>query len=74
MIEDTDDGQYHVKYTVEKPCSVKIKIDFRDEKGEMVALRGSPYRASFNEETSGKANVTIGPSLQKATLGQLEQL
>jgi len=73
-IRDSDDGQYHVTYQVDKPCKVIIKIQFEDEKGNMVDVRGSPYNASFIEETPGKMNALIGPALQKATISNIEML
>lgn len=51
-----------------------MKVQFKDEAGELVPVRGSPYKASFSEETNGKANVTIGPSLAKAAQGMIESL
>ena len=55
-ILDPDNGQYTVKYQVEEECEVKIEILFEDDKGKMVPLRGSPYRASFNPKTGHQAN------------------
>jgi len=62
---DKDDGQYSVIFTATRACSVKIKVEFRDEQGYLVNVRGSPYTASFIEETPAKANTTIGPSMQQ---------
>jgi dynein heavy chain len=73
-IRDSDDGQYHVTYTVDKPISVKISIQFKDEKDQMVDVRGSPYSASFNEETPAKLNALVGPALQKAAISRIEEL
>jgi hypothetical protein len=39
-ITDKDDGSYSVVYQVEKPCEVNVKVKFRDEKGDMVNVRG----------------------------------
>lgn len=61
---DKDDGQYSVIYTTTRQCKLKIKVEFRDEQGFMVNVRGSPYSAGFDEETPAKANTTIGPSMQ----------
>lgn len=43
---------------------MKIKVEFRDEQGFMVNVRGSPYSAGFDEEVPAKTNITIGPSSQ----------
>jgi hypothetical protein len=37
-------------------------------------VRGSPYKASFSEETQKQANKSIGPSLAKAAQGMVENL
>jgi hypothetical protein len=50
-VRDNDDGQYSIHYKVARACKVKIKVEFRDEQGFMVNVRGSPYSASFKEET-----------------------
>jgi dynein heavy chain len=52
QVIDKDNGQYTVKYQVEEECEVKIDILFEDDKGKLVPVRGSPYKASF----SAKAN------------------
>lgn len=53
---DTDNGKYTVNYQVDEPCEVKIEILFKDDKGQMVPLRGSPYSASFEEKINPNAN------------------
>jgi hypothetical protein len=59
---------------VDHPCKVNIKVTFENEHGEFVDVRGSPYSASFIEDVTGKANALIGPSLQKATIQNIENL
>jgi hypothetical protein len=74
QVNDSGDGQYHVIYSVDRPCAVSIKICFKDEYGDWVPVRGSPYCASFCEETPGKMNPLIGPSLNKYAIAQIEGL
>jgi hypothetical protein len=56
QIIDQNNGKYTVNYQVEEPCEVKIEILFKDDKGQMVPLRGSPYNASFDEKANPTAN------------------
>lgn len=64
-INDRDDGSYSVVYTAETACEVSIKVNFRDENGNMAPVRGMPYTASFIEEAAPKANTLVGSSLHK---------
>ena len=64
-ITDPDNGQYIVKYQVEEECEVKIEILFEDDKGKMVPLRGSPYKASFNPKSNPQANTLTGGAMSK---------
>lgn len=74
QVNDSGDGQYHVIYSVDRPVAVSVKICFRDEYGDWVPVRGSPYNASFIEETPAKMNPLIGPSLNKYAISQIEGL
>lgn len=47
-IIDNDDGQYVVRYQMNEEQKVKIDIQFLDDKGKWVPVRGSPYSASSN--------------------------
>jgi hypothetical protein len=49
-------------------------VKFKNEKEEIVPVRGSPYKASFIEDAAPKANTTIGASLAKATQGMIESM
>jgi hypothetical protein len=44
---------------------VNVQILFQDDKGKMVPIRGSPYKASFNASTPVSANNLTGPTLTK---------
>lgn len=43
-VEDLDDGQYNCKYTCPEPGEIEITINFLDDKGKMVPIRGSPLK------------------------------
>jgi hypothetical protein len=49
-------------------------VKFKNEKEEMIPVRGSPYKASFIEDAAPKANTTIGASLAKAAQGMIESM
>jgi hypothetical protein len=72
QITDNENGSYTVSYQVDKPISVKIMVHFKNEKEEVVPVRGSPYKASFIEDAAPNANKSIGPSLAKAAQGMIE--
>jgi hypothetical protein len=54
-----------VKFQVDEEAEVKIDILFEDDKGKMVPLRGSPYKASFNSKSAPNSNVLTGPAMGK---------
>jgi len=72
-LDDHNDGQYFVKYQVDVECAVTITILFRDDKDKMVPLRGSPYSASFSENTPATANSMSGPTMPKYVTRVIEQ-
>jgi len=73
-IVDKDDGSYSVKYTCEVEGEVSIKINYRDESGNLSAVRGMPYTASFIADAAPKANQLVGPQLQKHCVQKIEEL
>ena len=73
-IEDRGDGSYQVTYQVDEPCEVSVAVLFRDDKGKMVPVRGSPYRASFEEGVNPNVNGLIGPGMPKHVAKQIESL
>lgn len=72
-IEDKDDGQYFVTYKVEEECEVSIQILFKDDKGKMVPIRGSPYNATFSAQTKPDANNLVGSAITKHVTRTIEQ-
>ena len=61
QIIDNQDGSYHVKYTVDEPCSVLIDVRYIDEKGVPQPIRGVPFVASFGLDNDPKNNELTGP-------------
>lgn len=47
VIQDNDDGSYFVKYKVDEPCTVNIEVFYRDEKKNLVPIRGQPFKGEF---------------------------
>ena len=68
------DGQYFCTYTVNEECQVEVKIEFEDDRGKMVPLRGSPYSASFTSKAKAADNTMIGGAMAKYIAKELESL
>lgn len=49
VVDDNDDGSYIVRYQVDEPCDVRILIQLKNEKGELLPIRSYPKEASFSE-------------------------
>lgn len=73
-VTDKDNGQYLVSYTATEVCQVSVAITFEDDKGKMVPIRGSPYKATFSAKASANANNLTGPAMQKHIAAQLEDI
>lgn len=73
-LTDKDNGSYSVKYEVPEECDAKIEILFEDDKGKMVHIRGSPYKASFKAAAAANANNLTGPAMVKYISSGLEEL
>jgi dynein heavy chain len=71
---DTQDGKYTVKYQNDEPGEVKINVEFLDDKGQMVYVRGSPYKANFVEAGKAIDNTMTGALLDKHIKKELERL
>jgi dynein heavy chain len=74
QVLDKDDGQYVVKYQVDEECDVKIDILFEDDKGKMVQVRGSPYKAAFTSKSASNVNNLTGPAMGKYIQSGLEDI
>jgi len=53
---------------------VKIDIQFLDDKGKWVPVRGSPYSASFSQKTPASANNLTGSAMTKHIPHSMERL
>jgi dynein heavy chain len=73
-LTDKDNGQYIVKYQVDDEVEVKIDILFEDDKGKMVSVRGSPYRAAFSHKAAAPSNNLTGPAMGKYIQSGLEEM
>jgi hypothetical protein len=71
---DRGDGSYFVSYTCEEPADCKVSVMFKDDKGKMVAVRGSPYTVNFSKNVKQENNTINGPSMPKLVQKQIEQL
>lgn len=71
---DRDNGSYQVKYQIDDEAEIKIEILFEDDKGKMVHIRGSPYKANFKAASAANANVITGPAMVKFIHSGLEEL
>lgn len=73
-IEDCNNGKYICRYTAPADGDLEIKIEFQDDKGKMVPLRGSPYKARMIpgfKDTDGKMN---GEALKKYIANEIKRL
>jgi hypothetical protein len=73
-IEDLDNGKYICRYTPEEEGDYEIRVLFQDDKGNMVPLRGSPYKAVIKpgfKEADGKM---IGEALKKFIASEIKRL
>jgi hypothetical protein len=73
-IEDLDNGKYVCRYTVEEESDVEIKIEFQNDKGVMVPLRGSPYKARFVPGFKDQDGKMIGEALKKYVSNEIKRL
>jgi hypothetical protein len=54
-----------VEYTVEQPGPVEVSVLFQDDKFNMTALRGGPYKAAAIEDADPKGNTMSGPVMKE---------
>jgi len=73
-VVDLDNGQYNCKYEVDDECEVEVHINFEDDKGKMVPIRGSPYVASFSPRAKASDNVMTGGAMDRQIKKELERL
>ena len=70
---DSEDGTYKVKYTIDAEKEVEINV-YLMVKEELVAIRGSPYKASFNSAAPKANNTLAGPLMQAFFKNQMGDL
>lgn len=73
-IQDLDNGKYICRYTAPQEGEVEIRVLFQDDKGNMVPLRGSPYRGHMTpgfKEVDGKM---VGDSMKKYISTEIKRL
>jgi hypothetical protein len=58
----------------DEPGDVKIVVEFEDDEGKMVQVRGSPYKADFVEGGKAIDNTMTGGNLEKHIKKELERL
>lgn len=63
-VKDNENGSYNVQYQIDTEIEVEVHVLFEDDKGNMVPIRGSPYKANFSKETNPKDNLMTGPLMQ----------
>ena len=73
-VVDRADGSYFVSYTCDEPVECKVSVMFKDDKGKMVAVRGSPYSVNFSADVPPANNAINGPSMPKLVTKQIETL
>lgn len=70
---DNEDGTYRVKYTIDDEKEIEVHV-YLMVKEELVPIRGSPYKASFNSAAPKANNTLAGPLMQahfKTQMGDL---
>ena len=72
-VEDNNDGSYKVKYTYDLEKEVQVHV-YLMVKEELVAIRGSPYTASFNSTANKADNTLAGPLMQAHFKQQVSDL
>lgn len=73
-IVDNQDGSYKVQYQIDEECEVDVHVNFEDDKGNLVAIRGSPYKASFSKAAKPADNTMSGPLMQAHFKQQVSDL
>lgn len=73
-IEDMDNGKYIIRYTAQEETDVHINVDFLNDKGVMVPLRGSPYKAKMKPGFKATDGVMIGEALKKYISTEIKRL
>lgn len=73
-IEDLDNGKYIVRYTAQEETDVHINVEFLNDKGVMVPLRGSPYKAKMKAGFKATDGQMVGEALKKYITSEIKRL
>jgi hypothetical protein len=71
---DNQNGCYSCCYTVENEGEVEVTINFLDDKGKMVPIRGCPYKSTFSNKGLAKDNLMTGSLMDKYIKKELESI
>ncbi|KRW98533.1 P-loop containing nucleoside triphosphate hydrolase [Pseudocohnilembus persalinus] len=74
VMQDNEDGSYMVTYVVPEPCTVTIKVYFRDDQKKYKQVRGFPFQAEFNQDTDQQNNLMEGPNTLNFINENLEEI
>jgi dynein heavy chain len=73
-IEDCNNGKYICRYVPPGANDYEIRIEFQDDKGNMVPLRGSPYKARMVDGFKDADGKMVGEALKKYIGNELKRL
>jgi hypothetical protein len=73
-VTDNQNGCYGCCYTVENEGEVEVTINFLDDKGKMVPIRGCPYKPNFVNKGVAKDNLMTGTLMDKYIKKELENI
>ena len=73
-VVDTDQGFYKCKYIMPEEGKVRVEVLFEDDKQNMVHIRGSPYKASFNSAAKPAENSMTGGALERHVKAEIQRL
>lgn len=73
-LKDNDDGSYSVTYTVQDETPIKIDILFKDEKEDLVPIRGSPFYPTFTTKGKPADNLMTGAIMNKFIQREQERI
>ena len=54
-----------MNYTCEEEVNCRVTVQLKDDKGRMVAVRGSPYTVKVSKNIETEKNSVKGPSMLK---------
>ena len=73
-INDLDNGKYICQYSAQHEGEVVVQVDFKDDKGRMVPLRGSPYKAQMTKGLKANDSQMTGDAMKKYIGAEIKRL